>query len=246
MKIKDRVKVIAMAMIPAVEASAQTVEFTFDHDEAKMNQITVMETGVGSLTPTAYYEVIHEKYSEDAAKRNKLARRSDAGIAAYTQKDDAVAMDSAMARQGRIETLNVADRSGGVLDAAWTAEGARITAKMEDFQKNINRITEAGGSASDRNRWQEQYDMLRYAIEATQEAYMPNAERKKSYADIMSDLQKRNETLVQYLVRLQNSKRTSQLRSARSGHKVDKSQVTSGAMDRWKARSGQGEQTFEK
>lgn len=238
---------MALALTAACAMStAQTVEFTFDHDEAKMNQIMVMETGVGSLTPTAYYEVIHEKYSEDAAKRNKLARRSDAGIAAYSQKKDAEAMDSAMARQGRVEALNVADRSGGLLDAAWAAEGDRITRKMEDFQRNIDRIPEAGGSAADRNRWQEQYDILRYAIEATQEAYMPNSERKKAYLDIFTDLQQRNETLVQYLVRLQNSKRTSQLRSARSEHQVDKGKVTSNAISHWKNRSGQGEQTLEK
>lgn len=246
MKITKKIKVAAAICAACVTASAQGVDFTFNHDEAKMNQITVMETGVGSLTPSLYYEGLHEKYTEDAARRNKLTRRSDAGIAAYTQKDNAQAVDSAMARQGRIETLNVADRSGGALDAAWAAEGGRITRKMEDFQKNIDRIQEAGGSAADRNRWQEQYDMLRFAIEATQEAYMPNAERKKSYADIMSDLQKRNETLVRYLVQLQSRRRTSQLRSARSAHQVDKSQVTSGAMGRWKAGSGQGENTIEK
>lgn len=227
---------------------AQVVTMTFNHDESKMNQVTVMETGAGSLTPSLFYEGVHGKYSEDASKRNKLARRNEAGVAAYTQKDMAESVDSAMARQGRVEALNIADRSGGVLDAAWNAEGGRLTAKMESFKRNIDRLAEAGATAQERSVWTEQYDMFVYAIETVQQAYMPNAERKKSYLDIYRDVSSKNESLVRFLVQVQRRSSTSRLLNAASVERNrDNSGSAGNAMDRWKRSSGQNdEHTLEK
>lgn len=234
------------AVFPALHA--QVVTMTFNHDETKMNQVTIMETGAGSLTPAFYYEVVHKKYTEDASRRNKLARRNEAGIGAYTQKDLAESVDSAMARQGRVEALNMADRTGGVLDAAWNAEGGRLTAKMEDFKKNIDRISEAGGTEQEKSVWTEQYEMFRYAIETVQEAYMPNAERKKSYLDIYRDVNRKNESLVQFLVQIQRRKKTSELLDAAPvERKKENGRNAGNAMDRWKRSSGQNdEHTLEK
>ena len=39
---------------------AQSV--TYNHDDAKMNQITVAEIGSGSLTPEFYYWLLHNSY----------------------------------------------------------------------------------------------------------------------------------------------------------------------------------------
>ena len=95
---------------------AQSV--TYNHDDAKMNQITVAEIGSGSLTPSLYYQLLHKSYQKSAAAKNKLGFRTTAGINLYNQVDDAEALDSAMTQRARIEALNVADRSGGALDAA--------------------------------------------------------------------------------------------------------------------------------
>ena len=35
---------------------------TYNHDAAKMNQITVQEIGSGGLTPAFYYDVFHKNY----------------------------------------------------------------------------------------------------------------------------------------------------------------------------------------
>ena len=53
----------------------------------------------------------------------------------YNQVDDAEALDSAMTQRARIEALNVADRSGGALDAAWLAEGDKINAAVKSVQE---------------------------------------------------------------------------------------------------------------
>ena len=155
---------------------AQSV--TYSHDDAKMNQITVAEIGSGSLTPEFYYWLLHNSYRESAAAKNKLGFRTTAGINLYNQVDEAEALDSAMTQRARIEALNVADRSGGALDVAWLAEGDKINSALEDFEKNIRRIIEAGGSNYEQEHWREQYNVFLCAVKSVQEAYMPNAERK--------------------------------------------------------------------
>lgn len=45
--------ILIMAVATTIKATAQSV--TYNHDSSKQNQITVMETGGGSLTPEFYY-----------------------------------------------------------------------------------------------------------------------------------------------------------------------------------------------
>ena len=149
---------------------AQSV--TYSHDDAKMNQITVAEIGSGSLTPEFYYWLLHNSYRESAAAKNKLGFRTTAGINLYNQVDEAEALDSAMTQRARIEALNVADRSGGALDVAWLAEGDKINSALEDFEKNIRRIIEAGGSNYEQEHWREQYNVFLCAVKSVQEAYI--------------------------------------------------------------------------
>lgn len=130
----------------APKTLAQSV--TYNHDDAKMNQITVAEIGSGSLTPSLYYQLLHNSYQKSAAAKNKLGFRTAAGINLYNQVDDAEALDSAMTQRARIEALNVADRSGVALDVAWLAEGDKINSALENFERNIRRIAEAGGSGN--------------------------------------------------------------------------------------------------
>ena len=48
------------AVMGAMGCKAQTV--TYNHDAAKMNQILVMETGGGCLTPEFYYWLLQKNY----------------------------------------------------------------------------------------------------------------------------------------------------------------------------------------
>ena len=219
----------ACGSLLCLEASAQWV--TYNHDATKMNQITVQELGVGGLTPAFYYTLFHNSYQKSAARKNKLGFRTLAGISAYQQVDVADSIQASPTQRAEIEALNIADRQ---IDIAWLAEGSKINSKLADFQTNINRIVTAGGSISDKTRWNDYYNMFQTAIKETQDAYMPNAQRKQQYLAIYTDIAKENETLLSYLVQLSNRRKTSALLSARMERRNNVTAHATAAFSRWR------------
>ena len=220
---------IAMASV-TLQVNAQSY-VTYNHDDAKMNQITVQETGAGGLTPAFYYDVFHNSYQKSAAAKNKLSFRSLAGVAAWQQIEDADSIEASLKKRAEIEALNVADRQ---IDIAWLAEGTKLTNKLDYFQSNINRIIGAGGTFNDKERWNNYYNIFQCAIKATQDAYMPNAQRKKEYLAIYADICKENETLIKYLVQLNNKAKTAELLSASSTRQNHNGAIATAAHNRWR------------
>lgn len=217
-----------MAAMTATAAFTQSV--TYNHDSSKQNQITVMETGGGSLTPEFYYWMLHNSYRKSAAEKNKLGFRTLAGINLYNQVDDAEKIDSALTKRAEIEALNVADRQ---IDLAWLAENSKINGQLDKMKANIGHIIPTGGTVNDKRRWEELYNMYRCAVKATKDAYMPNAQRKKEYLRIYSDLTMQNETLLKYLVQFNTQSRTASLLTATNDRVVHKGNVISDAKSRW-------------
>lgn len=227
-------KPLAMLSLLAASLTVTAQSYvTYNHDDAKMNQITVQEIGSGGLTPAFYYDVFHRSYQRSAAAKNKLGFRTLAGVAAYQQITDAEQVDSALTKRAKIEALNIADRSGGALDVAWLAEGSKLTSKMQDFQSNINRIIGAGGTFQEKERWTEYYNVYHCAIQATQDAYMPNAQRKKQYLRIYEDVSRQNETLIAYLIQLNSRQKTAELLSATNERNSHKAAFATQAHNRW-------------
>ena len=220
---------IAMASV-TLQVNAQSY-VTYNHDDAKMNQITVQETGAGGLTPAFYYDVFHNSYQKSAAAKNKLSFRSLAGVAAWQQIEDSDSIEASLKKRAEIEALNVADRQ---IDIAWLAEGTKLTNKLDDFQSNINRIIGAGGTFNDKERWNNYYNIFQCAIKATQDAYMPNAQRKKEYLAIYADICKENETLIKYLVQLNSKAKTAELLSASSSRQNHNGAIATAAHNRWR------------
>ena len=219
---------IAVAVFATTAAKAQYV--TYNHDSSKQNQITVMETGTGALSPDLYYSVLHNKYKKSAAAKNKLSFRTLAGINLYNQVGEAEAIDSALVKRAEIEALNVADRQA---DIAWLAEGEKLNGQMERFRRNIDRIPLSGGTPADKERWTEYYHVYQCAIDATKNAYMPNAQRKKEYLRIYEDVRRQNETLVLFLAKRQNATATSALLNATDNRTLNKGGIVGNAMSRW-------------
>ena len=211
-------------MVVVVSATTMTraQSVTYNHDSPKQNQITVMETGTGALSPDLYYTLLHNKYKKSAAGKNKLSFRTLAGVNLYNQTHEAEAIDSALVKRAEIEALNVADRQ---IDLAWLAEGDKINAQMERLQRNIDRILLAGGTTDDRERWTEYYHVYQCAIDATKDAYMPNAQRKKEYLRIYEDVVRQNEILVGTV--------TDGLLNATADRRLNKDGIVRDAMDRW-------------
>lgn len=224
---KKHVLVILMSLI-AVSGFAQRV--TYNHDSSKKNQIMVMETGGGSLTPEFYYWLLHNNYQKSAAAKNKLGFRTIAGLNLYNQVDDAEKIDSALTKRAEIEALNVADRQ---IDLAWKTESNKIDGQLDKMKRNIDRIIPSGGSIEERKRWEELQNMYKCAVKATRDAYMPNAQRKKEYLRIYSDLTTQNETLVKFLVQCNMRGATAELLAARSNHTINKGSIIGEAHNRW-------------
>lgn len=222
------------AAVMGICSAVKAQSVTYSHDDAKMNQITVMEIGSGGLTPSMYYTVLHKSYQKSASSKNKLAFRTAAGLNLYAQVDDAEALDSALNKRAKIEALNVADRSGGALDLAWVAESGKLNNKMADFERNIRRVLEVGGTANEQEHWVVYYNVYQCAIKAAQDAYMPNAQRKKEYLRIYADVARKNETLILYIVRLSNARKTSELLTATGNIENHKAQIVRNALSRWR------------
>ena len=156
---KRNTLIIAMLLLPLLGARAQYV--TYNHDETKMNQVTVMETGAGELTPALFYSVVHNKYYRTAAETNKLRYRSEAAAHGAAQVGISETIDTSLTKRAEVEALNMADRQ---VDLAWQAEGPKIQSRLEAFSRNIGRLSEAGGNANDLSLWQERYNLFQTAI----------------------------------------------------------------------------------
>lgn len=221
---------LTASVIAGTSAYAQSV--TYNHDSAKKNQITVMETGSGALSPELYYWALHNNYKKSASSKNKLSFRTLAGINLYNQTDEAEAIDSALTQRARIEALNVADRQ---IDLAWLAEGDKLNNLLGKFKENIDRIVPSGGNVSDRQRWNELYQMYRCAVKATKDAYMPNAQRKREYLRIYEDIASQNDILVRLLVQFNNQMKTDELLATTGNYtKANKAAIIANATGKWK------------
>ena len=223
-------KLLLMAVTMIATTAARAQYATYNHDSPKQNQITVMETGTGALSPELYYTLLHNNYKKSAAAKNKLSFRTLAGISLYNQTDEAEAIDSALVSRAKIEALNVADRQ---IDLAWLAEGDKVNGQMERLKRNIDRILLAGGTPDDKGRWTEYYRMYQCAIDATKDAYMPNAQRKKEYLRIYEDMARQNEILVGYLAKRRNATITSALLNATDNRNLNKGSIVREAVNRW-------------
>ena len=230
---KKKQGLLAVLLVSSMTAMAQSY-VTYNHDDAKMNQITVQEIGSGGLTPAFYYDVFHRSYQRSAAAKNKLSFRSLAGVAAYQQITDAEQVDSALTKRAEIEALNMADRQ---VDLAWTAEGPKIQKALASFQANIGRIYEAGGNASDTGVWQERLHLFQTGVSAVRDGYMPNAQRKRQYLKIYEDICRANDSLINYIVAVYGRENTREALSATLDRPDRTADIASEAASRWKEKS---------
>ena len=231
---KRNILIILTLLLPCFHARAQYV--TYNHDETKMNQVTVMETGAGELTPALFYSVVHNKYYQTAAETNKLRYRSEAAAHGSVQVGISEQVDTSLAKRAEVEALNMADRQ---VDLAWQAEGPKIQSRLEAFNRNIERLSDVGGNAGDITLWQERYNLFQTAINAIRNSYMPNAERKKEYLAIYRDITERNNTLIAYIVTVDSRERTKDHLEATLERPDRNAEIASEARGRWQETSNQ-------
>ena len=83
--------------------------------------------------------------------------------------------------------------------------------------------------------------MFQCAIKATQDAYMPNSQRKKEYLAIYADICKENETLIKFIVQLHNRSRTKELLEATGNRPKCNGAHATAAFNRWRDASWKGQ-----
>lgn len=224
--------------LAAVAITAQAQSTTYNHDPMKMNQITVMESGSGQLQPDWYYSLLHENYSKGAASTNKAMYRTEAGGVLYLQLPTGDSIKTYLEKRAEIEALNMADRAGGAADLAWMAEGEKIERKMEAFKTNVERIVPTGGTGDERSYWLQYYDMFQTAIRNTQDAYMPNAQRKREYLQIYTDVARKNDLLLKYLVKIHQRRLMEERNEARMIPRSETQATALAALTRWQGAVG--------
>ena len=102
-------KLFGLIGLSCIALTSQAQSVSYSHDASKMNQVTVMEIGSGTLTPEYYYWLFHNSYKKTANAKNKLEYRTLSGLNAYNQVEMAESLDSAMVKRAKIEALNVAE-----------------------------------------------------------------------------------------------------------------------------------------
>ena len=221
-------------LFPSVQLGAQGV--TFNHDETKMNQVTVMETGAGELTPPLFYSLVHGRYYETASETSKLLYRSEAAAHGGVQAGLAHQIDTSLTKRAGVEALNIADRQA---DLAWQAEGPRIQSALDAFRRNLARLSEAGGTPGELGLWEERQRLFETAVSAVRGSFMPNADRKRQYLAIYSDIIRGNDTLVEYIVYVDGREKTREHLAAELTLPDRNAEIASEASSRWRSTTNQ-------
>ena len=143
-------------------------------------------------------------------------------------------IDTSLTKRAEIEALNMADRQ---VDLAWQAEGPKIQSRLEAFNRNIARLTEAGGNGDDLALWRERYHLFQTAVSAIRDSYMPNAERKKEYLAIYRDITEHNNTLIAYIISVDSRERTKDHLEATLERPDRNGEIAAEARGRWKETS---------
>lgn len=234
-----RIRKYLLALLLSWMGGDALAQITYEHEVDIKNQFTVMETGANALSPAWYYNLFHKSYQKDAANRNKLFYRTEMSVLVEKEKTPAEEVDSDYVSRAKIEVLNIESRSSS-FDVTYGLEKSKINAKMNLFQKNINRIVACGGTAEDYWNWKTIYNCFENAIQYTKESYLTLGQRKKEFIAIYNDIVKRNAALVRQLYMWRNGDVAKQFLERPSGpmKKANHKTLAYSAKSRWEAAWG--------
>ena len=208
---------------------------THNHDASVMNQFTVGETGLGHLTPDLYYDALHKSYRNSAMMTSKQMFRLQMMQALSKEEGYAEVIDSMLTDRVKVELKNVADRTPGVLDAAYMVEKSKIEKALAVFKGNIEKITLSGGTSAQYRQWLECYNAVYCGLQAVRDAYMPQGSRKEQYLAIYKDILQKNVEVCEVLECLREMRDIKKLKDAELVYpRSDFSRIAIIAKGRWK------------
>lgn len=229
---------IFMLMVPN-GVLAQSV--TYNHDESVMNQFTVGEIGIGSLTPDLYYDALHKSYRNGAMMTNKQLYRGYMQLSLYQEVPYSESIDSALTQRMRVEALNITDRTPGVIDLAYQVEKGKIEGKLAILKHHIERITLEGGTVEQYRLWLERYNAINCGLQTVRDAYMPMGKRKEQYLAIYQDILVKTTEVCEYIVHLRAVRSVNGMTApAPIPHGAKVSTIARSAHGRWKVAMAAG------
>lgn len=213
---------------------------TYVHDEFKMQQWTVQETGVGALVDDAstipypyFYTTYHASYKKTANAWGKQLFRVDTELAAKKQKEYSDSIKSYMKTRREQEVWNFADRYVDDYVYSIGGDGALLANSLMTFKNNIEFLLNVGGTSQDKEEYTDYYNMYKYGIEAVHKSSMPNNERKIAYQGILKDIKDKNHQLIKYMVALRQIK-LGRLATQRANYK--RQVAVTACLNRWRSK----------
>lgn len=212
----------------------------FWHDEFKMQQFLVGETGVGylldvgtTLPPFFYTVTMNKSYQKTANAFGKQLFRVDTELAAKKQKEYSDSIKSYMKTREQQEVWNFADRYVDDYVYSIGGDGALLANSLMTFKNNIEFLLNVGGTSQDKEEYTDYYNMYKYGIEAVHKSSMPNNERKIAYQGILKDIKDKNHQLIKYMVSLRQIK-LGRLATQRANYK--RQVAVTACLNRWRSK----------
>ena len=192
---KDRLFIIFLLFSPLFYLMGKSQNYTYMHDKSKMNQILVMESGGGTLTPEVYYNLFHKNYKKSVTLPTspKTASRITTFSHSSAQVEYADSIEEDFKKRSTVEAENLVDRT---IDLAWQTIGNDITNKLMLFENNINSL-QGKTDAAEISEWVGLNKQYKFAIKTIKEAYLTNSKRHEQYMAIYEEIIASNDQLIQ-------------------------------------------------
>lgn len=218
---------------------------TFEHDSGVFNQFLLTgadpATGYTAETNdmyTTYMQTFHSGYFKTApAFFSKILNRTEVKLNVMKEKEYADSIAKDLLRRAEKEGLTMLDRKkiGGSVSSY--IEVPRIQEALDKMQQKVTDLSlAAGGSHSDIVRnWRYIYDELQMSFNVVDGAsYLPSAERKKEYLNILNDIESRTKQLDGVALQLQVEKELKEERKAKAYTQHRLAEVATLCMIRWR------------
>lgn len=231
---KGKFTVILLLFSPLFSLQGKAQSYSYLHDNSKMNQITVMELGAGTLTPAIYYNLFHKNYKKTALlpTSSKNTLRINAFMASSDQVEFADSIEADLEKRAKVEALNLADRQ---IDVAWQTMGNKINNKLRLLKNNINSLNGKTNHA-EIEEWNNKTKQYEFAIKCMKKAYVANANRQQQYMAIYNEINTSNEYLLQRVRYLALKVEAEKIASSMSGNTIHRvKEESTAAYNRWAA-----------
>lgn len=206
---------------------------TFNHDASFLQQFLVTEGFGGKLTPAMWYELFHNDYSHWALSTGKSIYRSDFMREIDKEEGYSEKIDSAMFKRAEQEVIYMVDRTASIVDIAWQAEGAKVEAKLKQFDDAINSLSSYGVPYREIESFRTQYNCITFGLNEVRKAYMPTSKRREQYIAIQEDLTIKTKKAYDFLFYYDSLRKINRMSEGQRVGRAKIASIASSVRERW-------------